>query len=88
LDNIKEVTVRGRSNPITGNIVVATVELVEPEDPDALEERVRAACRRSLTPFKVPAMVEIASGTLCGDRFKKIRKIGKPLAASQKTAGK
>ena len=75
LDNIKEVTVRGRSSPITGNIIVATVELVEPEDADDLEERVRAACRRRLAPFKVPAMVEVASKTLCGDRFKKIRKV-------------
>ncbi|MCE5268224.1 MAG: fatty acid--CoA ligase family protein [Planctomycetaceae bacterium] len=74
LDNIKEVTVRGRSSPITGNIVIATVELRAPEDPDALEERVRAACRERLAPFKVPAMVEIASETLCGNRFKKKRR--------------
>jgi acyl-CoA synthetase (AMP-forming)/AMP-acid ligase II len=75
LENVKEVTVRGRPSPITGNIIVATVELLEPEDPDDLEERVRAACRRRLAPFKVPAMVEMASKTLCGDRFKKIRKV-------------
>jgi acyl-CoA synthetase (AMP-forming)/AMP-acid ligase II len=76
LENVKEVTVRGRPSPITGNIIVATVELREPEDPDAVEERVRAACRQRLAPFKVPAMVEIASETLCGDRFKKKRKTG------------
>ncbi|MEN6458029.1 MAG: long-chain fatty acid--CoA ligase [Thermoguttaceae bacterium] len=75
LNNIKDVTVRGRANPITGNIIVATVELSEPEDLDALEERIRAACRQRLAPFKVPAMVEIASETLCGDRFKKKRKV-------------
>jgi len=80
LDNIKEVTVRGRSNPITGNIVVATVELIEPEDPDALEARVRAACRGRLAAYKIPAMVELADGSLCGGRFKKIRK-----AAAKKT---
>ncbi len=76
LDNVKDVTVRGHSNPITGNIVIATVELNEPEDPDALEKRVRAACRARLAPFKVPAMVEVASETLCGERFKKKRKVG------------
>lgn len=74
LGNIKEVTVRGRPNAITGNIVVATVELIEPEDPDELEDRIRRACRQRLAPYKVPAMVEIAAGTLCGERFKKIRK--------------
>ena len=76
LDNIKEVTVRGRSNPITGNIVVASVELHRPEDPDALEKRIRAACRAGLAPFKTPAMVEVAKESLCGDRFKKKRKVG------------
>ena len=54
LDNIKEVTVRGRPSPITGNIIVATVELVEPEDPDDLEERVRAACRRPVGAVQGP----------------------------------
>ncbi|NLF09004.1 MAG: long-chain fatty acid--CoA ligase [Pirellulaceae bacterium] len=76
VENIKDVTVRGRSNPITGNIVIATVELHEPEDADAVEKRVRNACRASLAPFKVPAMVEIAEETLCGERFKKKRKVG------------
>ena len=76
LENIKDVTVRSRSNPITGNIVIATVELHEPEDADAMEKRVRKACRASLAPFKVPAMVEIASESLCGERFKKKRKVG------------
>ena len=73
--NVKEVTVRGRRNPITGNIIVATVELFEPEDPKALEQRVRKACRERLTPFKVPAVIEVASQTLCGERFKKIRRV-------------
>ncbi len=75
LDNVKEVTVRGRSNPITGSVVVATVELHRPEDHAALEKRIRAACSGRLAPFKVPAMVEVSSETLCGDRFKKKRKV-------------
>ncbi|MBN1394674.1 MAG: long-chain fatty acid--CoA ligase [Pirellulales bacterium] len=76
LDNIKEVTVRGRSNPITGGVVVATVELHRPEDHSALEKRIRAACRARLAPFKVPAMVVVTSEALCGERFKKKRKVG------------
>ena len=75
VDNVKEVTVRGRPSPITGNIVVATVEVSSPEDPDLLEERIRAVCRERLAPYKIPALIEIASDTLCGDRFKKIRKV-------------
>ena len=78
LDNIKEVTVLGRSNPITGSVVVATVELHQSEDHSALEKRVRAACSDRLAPFKVPAMVKVSKETLCGDRFKKKRKVGTP----------
>jgi acyl-CoA synthetase (AMP-forming)/AMP-acid ligase II len=75
VENVKEVTVRGRPNAITGNIVVATVELAQPEDPDALEARIRAACLARLAPFKVPALIEVASDALCSARFKKIRKL-------------
>jgi len=74
VENIKEVAVRGRSNPITGNILVAAVELFQPEDPDAVERRVREFCRRRLAPYKVPAMVEVVDGSLCGGRMKKLRK--------------
>jgi acyl-CoA synthetase (AMP-forming)/AMP-acid ligase II len=75
VENVKEVTVRGRPNAITGNVVVATVELARPEDPDALESRIRAACLARLAPYKVPALIEVASDALCSERFKKIRKV-------------
>jgi acyl-CoA synthetase (AMP-forming)/AMP-acid ligase II len=75
VENVKEVTVRGRPNAITGNIVVATVELAQPEDPDALESRIRAACLARLAPYKVPALIEVASDALCSQRFKKVRKL-------------
>ena len=74
MENIKEVTVRGVPNPITGNVLTATVELFQPEDADALERRIREGCRGRLAPFKIPAMIHVASGALCGERFKKIRK--------------
>lgn len=77
IENVKEVTVRGRRNPITGNVIVATVEVFQPEDPKALEQRIRQVCRERLAPFKVPAMIELASGSLCGERFKKIRRVKK-----------
>lgn len=77
IENVKEVTVRGRRNAITGNIIVATVEVFQPEDPAALEQRIRKACLERLAPFKVPAIIELASGSLCGERFKKIRRVKK-----------
>lgn len=71
--NIKDVSVTGKVNPITGQVVVARVELGQPEDPQALEKRVRQFCKDHLAPFKIPVAVEIVSAKLYGDRFKKVR---------------
>ena len=73
MDNIKDVVVRGKSNPITGNIVLARVTLFEPEDPLDLEDRVLAFCEARLAPYKVPAVVQIVSEDLHNQRFKKVR---------------
>ncbi|MDM8550098.1 fatty acid--CoA ligase family protein [Desulfobacterales bacterium HSG2] len=73
MDNVRDVTVRGIPNPVTGNIVAATVELRENEPAETLEQRVREFCGKQLPPFKVPAIVEKASGRLHNGRFKKIR---------------
>ena len=74
MNNIKDVTVQGHSNPVTGSVVVATVELEEPEDADHLERRVRDFCEQRLQPFMIPALVEISSRKLYGERFKKTRR--------------
>lgn len=71
--NISDVVVNGRHNALMGNLVVATVQLIEPEDALALERRVRRHCEQHLAPYKVPAMVRIASESLVGARFKKMR---------------
>ncbi len=73
LSNIKDVVVRGKSNPITGNIVLARVTLFEPEDPLDLEDRVLAFCETRLAPYKVPGVVQIVSEDLHNQRFKKVR---------------
>ena len=44
LDNVKDVTVRGQPNPITGEVVAAKITPLVPEDPDALKRRVRQFC--------------------------------------------
>ncbi|HWZ85072.1 MAG TPA: long-chain fatty acid--CoA ligase [Thermoanaerobaculia bacterium] len=73
LANVRDVAVRGQSNPITGQIVVARVNLTEPESLDSLRRRVREHCRSRLSPFKVPARVEIADEDQFSSRFKKTR---------------
>lgn len=75
LSNVQDVMVAGRSNPITGQVVVARVALREPEDASALGRRVRQFCREHLAPYKVPVAVELVEGQLHGDRFKKARAV-------------
>lgn len=71
--NIKDVTVKGKANAIVGNIVTATVTLDQPEEPAAVEQRVRSFCQSQLPAFKVPAIVRVAGQPLHNERFKKIR---------------
>ncbi len=73
LENIKDVVVKGKANPVVGNIVIAEVALFEPEDPDALQRRIRAVCRKQLPAFKVPSVVQVVDHELHSARFKKMR---------------
>ncbi|MEU0449758.1 ANL family adenylate-forming protein [Streptomyces tendae] len=70
-ENVKDVVVEGRPNPVTGQIVVATVELLAPEDRRDLTRRLRAMCAERLAPHKVPAAFRISDGSLYNDRFKR-----------------
>lgn len=74
MPNVRDATVVGEPNPITGQIVVARLNLAEPEDPTDLKRRVRAFCRERLASYKVPVKVEIAGGDQHGARFKKMRR--------------
>ncbi len=73
MDHVREATVWGRPNPVTGQIVAARLSLARPEEPDALEARLHRFCRGRLAPYKVPLYVEIVEGDHHGRRFKKIR---------------
>lgn len=73
LANIKEVVVKGKANPVMGNVVLAQVELFQPEEPEALQRRVRAFCGTQLAPYKVPSVVQIVTHELHSVRFKKMR---------------
>ena len=73
LGNVKEATVSGRPNPVTGEVVEARIAPLAPEDPEAFKRRIRAHCKAHLAPFKVPAAIEIVDGDHHGARFKKAR---------------
>jgi acyl-CoA synthetase (AMP-forming)/AMP-acid ligase II len=73
LDNVKDVTVRGQSNPITGEIVAAKITPLVQEDPAALKQRVREFCRARLERYKVPAVIDVVMEDHYNARFKKSR---------------
>ena len=54
IDNVKDVTVRGHPNPITGEVVAAKISTVVPEDTEALKRRVRQFCHARLERYKMP----------------------------------
>ena len=73
LDNVADVSVHGEPNPLTGQVVVATVVLDHPEPLDAFKARLRLYCRARLAAYKVPARVVQASGPLHSSRYKRMR---------------
>jgi acyl-CoA synthetase (AMP-forming)/AMP-acid ligase II len=74
LYNVKDVTVRGLPNPITGEVVAAEITPLVPEDPNALKQRVHQFCRARLEPYKMPAVIDVVMEDHHGERFKKSRK--------------
>lgn len=75
MENVRDVTVYGEANPITGHMVVARVKLGEPEDPRGLTKRIRAFCKGKLAPHEIPVKIEVVGGELFSARFKKIRQV-------------
>jgi acyl-CoA synthetase (AMP-forming)/AMP-acid ligase II len=73
LDNVQDVTVSGRPNPVTGAVVAARFSLADPEDLVSFQRRVRAFCLGRLERFKMPIIIEIAAEAQHSARFKKRR---------------
>ena len=73
MENVIDANVRGESNPITGNIVVAKLTLENPEELSNLKKRVRKFCRERLESYKLPVKIEIAKNFQYTSRFKKVR---------------
>ena len=74
LPNVRDVTVTGEPNPVTGNIVVARFNLMEFEELPAFRRRVRGFCRGRLEAFKVPVRIEVLEMDQFSSRFKKMRR--------------
>jgi long-chain acyl-CoA synthetase len=73
IDNVRDATVYGEKNPITGHIVAARVSLFKPEDLMQLKKRVRAFCKDRLASYKIPVKFEITEQEQVSARYKKLR---------------
>ncbi len=74
-DNVVDATVAGERHPLMGSVVVAHVQLREPEDAAALRQRLRRFCLERLSPFKVPVRFVAVDAVQVSDRFKKARRL-------------
>jgi long-chain acyl-CoA synthetase len=75
LPNVEDAAVCGEASPITGQIVVATIRLSEPEEAAAFKTRMKRFCADRLASYKIPAKVRFVD-TLHSERFKKVRRAG------------
>lgn len=75
IDNVKEVTVYGEKNSITGNIVCAKITLSEDEDEKAFALHLKKHCREKLQNYKVPIKVYVTNEKQHSARFKKTKAI-------------
>jgi acyl-CoA synthetase (AMP-forming)/AMP-acid ligase II len=73
MDNVKEVSVFGKENPIMGKVVGARFNLLEDESVSSLKKRIRQCCKDKLESFKIPVHIEITKENQVSDRFKKVR---------------
>jgi len=74
LENIKDVAVYSEAHRLLGQIVVAKVQLHQPEPADQLKQRIRTVCLKTLASFKVPVKVLISDEVLYTSRQKKLRR--------------
>jgi len=74
IDNVSDVVVYAEKSALLGHIIVAKVNLLEPETLQELKRKIRKICKERLTAYKVPAKVVVSTESLHTARFKKVRK--------------
>lgn len=79
-DNICEASVSGLRHPLLGQVVQAHVSVDQPEEYDALRDRLREFCRGKLARYKIPMrFVIVSKEEQYTKRFKKMRQPTVPL---------
>lgn len=73
IDNIAEVAIYRKPNPLMGNVVAARISLLKDESLSSVKKTVRRYCKDRLESFKIPAFIEITTAKQVSERFKKVR---------------
>src|SRR5262245_40078747 len=74
LEQVVDVVVTGESHALTGQMVVATIRLAQPEPLADFKLRMRLFCRDRLAPFQIPAKVYLTTEPIHSSRFKRLRR--------------
>lgn len=74
MDNVKDVTVTGKSSPIIGQIVMAMFNLECKEELADLRKRVWDYCQGRMETYKIPRHIVISDYELISNRLKKNRR--------------
>ncbi|GCL65938.1 class I adenylate-forming enzyme family protein [Pseudaquabacterium pictum] len=70
---VDEVLVKGKKNPLLGQIVVAHVQLHDGQARPEAERLIRQHCASRLERYKVPSQFIFGTQSFVNDRFKKVR---------------
>ncbi len=70
---VDEVMVKGKKNPLLGQIVVAHVQLHDGQARPEAERLIRQHCASHLERYKVPSQFIFGAQSFVNDRFKKVR---------------
>ncbi|MDM8517686.1 hypothetical protein QUF76_15930 [Desulfobacterales bacterium HSG16] len=73
MDEVEDVAVKGIENPITGQMIQASVKLAINETRSEFRKKMRAFCKDRLQPFQIPQKVILTDEPFHGGRFKKMR---------------
>ncbi len=74
MPGVVDVVVTGEPNPITGNMVKATVKLSSDESTSDFRKRMRLFCKDQLASYKIPQKVALVENDMHSERFKKMRR--------------
>lgn len=74
LDFVRDVLIKGEQHPITGQVVVALIQLTAAMDDRTVRSSIRRFCRDHLPPYMIPVKFEIVDGPLTNAREKKLRR--------------